>query len=409
MPLSLDLEAVQVAFAVPHDLVRPVPLLVGVGALPVAGVHVLGAPAHGAAESEVRLEHGGAVPHGPGHGIHEAGGRVDGRLEAAVEEGVEGRGDAGGLRVVGAGPVLVQDLPEGGRPRAGRPEGPVVAVGPVHHPGGELRVVQARGDVVGEQAAGEEGLGGEGELAAAVGDRRREPQGVGHVPDERLQEVHEPVVVEPRDGDRLHAVLEDLRIDGELHLEVLEALLAPAEVEVLALRAPGVLVGIALHAVEHGAGPAVGAPCGVALRDLLPDLLLGLEHPGVLEVEVLPLRRRAHLRPLPDGLRVAERGLDAGPGVAEVRGVGSAVRGEHRRHRVGGGGALLRAGRWDLDFFAMTSPPPSGAADQGHCAVLTPIPISCASINPPTAWNMAQLKATFPLLSSEASPTSDGR
>jgi len=79
------------------------------------------------------------------------------------------------------------------------------------------------------------------------------------------------------------------------------------------------------------------------------------EGTGVFEVEVLPLRRRAHLRPLPDGLRVAECGLEAGP-----RHCRSPRRREHvESTAVIGSGTAARFFVPDLgDFFAIASPPP---------------------------------------------------
>ena len=109
--LAGDLQAVQVALAVAHDLVRAVAFLVRVRGLPVAGVHVLGLEPHGAAEGEVGLEHVAGLADRT-LVTHEARRGRRSRAEAAIEEGVFGREHADGLRVEGAGPVVVQDVPK---------------------------------------------------------------------------------------------------------------------------------------------------------------------------------------------------------------------------------------------------------------------------------------------------------
>ena len=56
MEFAGDLQTIQIALAVPHDLIRAIPNLGQMRGLPVAGVHVLRAQSHCASESEVRLE-----------------------------------------------------------------------------------------------------------------------------------------------------------------------------------------------------------------------------------------------------------------------------------------------------------------------------------------------------------------
>ena len=152
--LAGDLQAIEVAFAVAHDLVGAIAVLVGMGRLPIAGMDVLGVPAHGPPEGEVGLKHLAGVADRPALGVHQPLGRRAGRSEAAVEQGVLGRQGAD-WRGDGTGRPNSRSRPAETRPcrRPGGAESAIVGVGPVHDPGGQLGMVQLGGDVVGQQAA----------------------------------------------------------------------------------------------------------------------------------------------------------------------------------------------------------------------------------------------------------------
>ena len=168
MILASDLQAVEVALAVAHDLVRPVAFLVRMGGLPVTGMHILRLEAHGPAEGEVGLKDFLRVADRT-LVTHEALRGRRSRAEAAIEVRVFRREYTDGARVKAARPVVVQDVPKRLKPPPGGAKGTVIGVGPVHDPVCEFRVVQLVGDVVRQQAADHEGLGGKRELARPRG------------------------------------------------------------------------------------------------------------------------------------------------------------------------------------------------------------------------------------------------
>ena len=56
MQLPGDLQAVEIALAVSHDLIWPIAFLVRMGGLPVTRMYILGLETHGPAEGEVGLK-----------------------------------------------------------------------------------------------------------------------------------------------------------------------------------------------------------------------------------------------------------------------------------------------------------------------------------------------------------------
>ena len=74
--LAGDLQAIEIAFAVAHDLVGAIAVLVGMGRLPVAGMDVLRLQPHGPPEGEVGLKHLAGVADRTAARVHQSRGRA---------------------------------------------------------------------------------------------------------------------------------------------------------------------------------------------------------------------------------------------------------------------------------------------------------------------------------------------
>src|SRR6185369_1079728 len=275
--LTGDLEAVEVALAVPHDLVWTVPFFFRIRGLPVAGVYVLRRPADGAAEGEVGLKH---LLDGSDRSllrVHQAGRRRGRRTETAIEVGVLDGQSPQRPRMESAGPVRVEHGAEGIAPLARRTERPVVGIRKIQRPGRQLRMVQPCGDLVREQTALEKGLRGQGELPAAVAHHRAQAELLRHIPDDLLEEAYEALFVEPGERHGLDAVLENLRVHSEADDEGLATALAPftpMEDQILPLHVPLVDVPLELRLREQAGRIALPAQRPVLLAQGARDLPL---------------------------------------------------------------------------------------------------------------------------------------
>src|SRR5690349_11243144 len=107
MQLAHNLQPIEIAFAVTHDLVRTVTLLFRMGALPIAWMHVLSLPSHSPAEREIGLKDFPRVADRSTLWVHQFVVLRGGRPEAAIEVGIFSSQHADGARMKGASPVLL--------------------------------------------------------------------------------------------------------------------------------------------------------------------------------------------------------------------------------------------------------------------------------------------------------------
>jgi hypothetical protein len=289
-----------------------------------------------ARERKVRLEDLARVAARTRARVHAPRLGVAGRVEALVEDGVLGGQRADRGRVERALPVVVDGAAVGQEPLARRAEGAVVRIREIRDPGRHLRVVQPVGQGIRQQAALQERLGAEAELAPAVRHRRDQLPALGLVPHEALQERDEARVVQPIQRNRLDRDLVRLGVERDAHLERRPAA-AVVEAQILPAQSVRIAAPLALDLGERTARITLPAQLAVRRNDALRELLLLREHALVAEETVFVALARV-LAPAPDRLAVREGRLEPDPGVGERLGVGATAVGQPLEQRLGFGG-----------------------------------------------------------------------